>query len=195
MHNSKVVYKPENQPPPGCNCQAGINACPLNGACQTEGVVYEAKITRRDNQKSEFYTGVTAGTFKRRYYGHRYDFNHRKQRSSTCLSKYVWDLQDQGISYDIDWQIIARGRGFNPTTRSCQACLKEKYFIMFRPEGATLNDTCRHRKTIFWKYLNNNNFLFGIELFINWVCSFMCNCWRVWDITHTKQICTIYLNE
>ena len=34
--------------------------------------------------------------------------------------------------------IIARGRGFNPTTRSCQACLKEKYLISFRPEGATL---------------------------------------------------------
>ena len=103
MHNSKVAYKPEDQPPPGCNCQGGINACPLNGACQIEGVVYEAKITRRDNQKSEFYTGVTVGTFKQRYYGHRYDFNHRKQRSSTCLSKYVWELKDQGISFDIDW--------------------------------------------------------------------------------------------
>ena len=157
MHNSKVAYKPDNQPPPGCNCRAGTNACPLNGACQTEGVVYEARITRRDNQKSEFYTGVTAGTFKRRYYGHRYDFNHRSQRSSTCLSKYVWDLQDQGISYDLNWKIIARGRGFNPTSRSCQACLKEKYFIMFRPEGATLNDrnefysTCRHRKKLLFE--------------------------------------------
>ena len=75
----------------------------------------------------------------------------------TCLSKYVWDLQDQGISYDLNWKIIARGRGFNPTTRSCQACLKEKYLIMFRPEGATLNDrnefynTCRHRKKLLFE--------------------------------------------
>jgi hypothetical protein len=100
MHNFKVAYRPENQPPPGCNCQAGKNACPLN-------VVYEAKITRGDNQKSEFYTGVTVGTFKRQYYGHRYDFNHWSQRSSTCLSKYVWDLQD--ISYD-----LYRGGGSTP---------------------------------------------------------------------------------
>ena len=69
------------------------------------------------------------------------------------MSKYVWELKDQGIEYTITWKIIARGRGFDPTTRSYQACLKEKYFIMFRPEGATLNNrnefhnTCRHRKT------------------------------------------------
>ena len=37
----------------------------LNGACLTEGVVYEAKVTRRDNKKEEFYTGVTVGTFKK----------------------------------------------------------------------------------------------------------------------------------
>jgi hypothetical protein len=66
----------------------------------------------------------------------------------------VWGLKDEGIDYDITWKIIARGRGFNPTTRSCQACLKEKIYIMFRPEGATLNarsecyGTCRHRKKL-----------------------------------------------
>jgi hypothetical protein len=48
----------------------------------------------------------------------------------------VWDLKDRDIGYDIT---IARGRGFNTTTGSCQECLKEKYYIMFRPEGATLN--------------------------------------------------------
>ena len=89
--------------PPGCNCRGGVGTCPLNGACLTEGVVYEAKVTRRDNKKEEFYTGVTVGTFKKRYYGHTYDLNHPSQRTSTCLSKYVWELQDQGISYDLDW--------------------------------------------------------------------------------------------
>ena len=94
------------------------------------------------------------GPFKSRYYGHTHDFRTPSQRRSTCLSKYVWGLKDIGVGYDIYWKIIARGRGFNPTTRSCQACLKEKYYIMFRPEGATLNDrnefynTCRHRKTL-----------------------------------------------
>ena len=154
MHNSKVANQQENQPPPGCNCRRGVDNCPLDGACLTEGVVYEAKVTRRDNGKQEFYTGVTVGTFKRRYYGHTYDLNHPSQRSNTCLSKYVWELQDQGISYDLDWKIIARGKGFNPTTGSYKACLKDFFKIMFRREGTTLNNrrefynTLRHRKKL-----------------------------------------------
>jgi hypothetical protein len=116
----------------------------------TEGVIYEAKVTRVDNNQSEFYTGVTLCPFKTRYYGHSFDLRLRSQRPSTCLSKYVWGLKDLGTPYNISWKIIGRGRGFNPTTRSCQACLKEKYLIMFRPEGATINarselyTTCRH---------------------------------------------------
>jgi hypothetical protein len=116
----------------------------------TDGVIYEAKVTRVDNNQSEFYTGVTVGPFKSRYYGRSFDLRLRSQRSSTCLSKYLWGLKDLGIPYNISWKIIARGRGFNPTTRSCQACPKEKYFIMFRPEGATIDartefyTTCRH---------------------------------------------------
>ena len=111
-------------------------------------------MTRTDSNESECYTGVTVGPFKQRIYGHNYDLRHQSQRTSTCLSKYVWGLKDEGIDYDITWKIIARGRGFNPTTRSCQACLKEKFYIMFRPEGATLNarsecyGTCRHRKKL-----------------------------------------------
>jgi hypothetical protein len=54
------------------------------------------------------------GTFKRRYYGHRYDFNHRKQRSSTCLSKYMSDLQDQGISYAWTGKSLPGGGGSTP---------------------------------------------------------------------------------
>ena len=154
MHNTKVGQQQENNPPPGCNCRGGRATCPLDGACLTPGVVYEAKVIRRDNRKAEFYTGVTVGPFKTRYYGHSHDLRTPSQRRSTCLSKFVWELKDNGVAYDIYWKIIARGRGFNPTTRSCQACLKEKYYIMFRPEGATLNDktefynTCRHRKTL-----------------------------------------------
>ena len=151
MHNAKVAREQEQQPPPGCNCRGGRANCPLDGACLTEGVIYQAKVTRVDNNQVEFYTDGTEQQFKKRYYGHTFDMRHQKQRYSTSLSKYIWELKDQGINYVLEWSIIARGRGFNPTTRSCQICLKEKYCIMFRPEGATLNsreeifNTCRHR--------------------------------------------------
>ena len=134
--------------------QRGRAVCPLEGACLTEGVIYEAKVTRLDNNTSEFYTGVTVNTFKQRYYGHSYDFRHRSQRTSLCPSSHISDLKDAGVNYNLFWKIIARSRGFNPTTRFCQACLKEKYYIMFRPEGETHNNrskfynTCRHRKKL-----------------------------------------------
>ena len=69
----------------------------------------------------------------------------------TVVLLILIEIADQGVNYILEWSIIARGKGFNPTTRSCQICLREKYFIMFRPEGATLNsrdelfNTCRHR--------------------------------------------------
>ena len=115
-------------------------------------VVYCAEVTRLDNNKSEFYTGLTGGKFKDRYNQHQCDFRHEKNQNSTCLSKYVWSLKHEQIPYKIDWKILCRGRIFSPVTRTCRLCLMEKYFISFHPETATLNQrselysTCRHRK-------------------------------------------------
>ena len=98
-HTSEVSQQREHQPPPGYNCRGGwVATCPLNGACLTTGVIYEAKVTRTDSNESEFYTGVTVGPFKQRIYGHNYDLRHQSQRTSTCLSKYVWGLKDEGVS-------------------------------------------------------------------------------------------------
>ena len=149
-HNHKVVNDQVQQTPPGCNCRGGPTECPLSGACQTASLVYEATVTREDNQHKETYTGLTERTFKIRLGEHKYDFRHEKDRTTT-LSSYIWKLKKQGIPYNITWKVITRSRSFDPTTRSCQLCLKEKYYIMFRPEGASLNDrrelyaTCRHR--------------------------------------------------
>ena len=149
-HNHKVANDEVQQTPPGCNCRGGPAGCPLNGACQTRSLVYEATITREDNHHQETYTGLTERTFKLRLGEHHYDFRHQKDRTTT-LSSYIWKLKNQNIPYSITWKVITRSRSFDPTTRSCQLCLKEKYYIMFRPEGASLNDrrelyaTCRHR--------------------------------------------------
>ena len=54
--------------------------------------------------------------------------------------------------FKILWKLVSKGAPFNPTTRSCPLCLREKFFIIFRPEGATLSSrqtwekvrTCGH---------------------------------------------------
>ena len=70
---------------------------------------------------------------------------------SKTLSRHIWSLKRENIQYELSWKILTRGRVFNPVTKTCQLCLKEKFLIIFSPEGATLNkrnelfSTCRHR--------------------------------------------------
>ena len=150
-HNSKVARQEHGQPTPaGCNCRGGVANCPVDGACLTQGVVYQATVTREDNQAKETYTGLTARPFKSRLYEHRQDFNSRK-REGTTLSKFIWKLKDQNIPHKLEWKLLLRSQSFNPSTKQCSLCLREKYCIIFQPEGATLNSrseifsTCRHR--------------------------------------------------
>ena len=78
-------------------------------------------------------------------------FRNTRDKHATTLSTHILELKDQGIPYEISWKKLARGKVFNPISKTCQLCLKEKYLIMFSPEGATLNrrnelySTCRHR--------------------------------------------------
>ena len=150
--NSKIAkQKSVPAPVPGCNCQGGPQTCPLNGACLTDELVYKASVTRLDTNQVETYTGLTGGTFKDRYNQHMHDFRHEKNKSKTTLSKFIWKLKSENVPYEIAWQSVARARVFNPVTKKCQLCLREKYHIMFNPESATLNrrdelfNTCRHR--------------------------------------------------
>ena len=79
-------------------------------------------------------------------------FNNQEDRNKTTLSAHVWKLKDEGRPYEIQWDIMDRAKTFNPISRKCRLCLKEIFYIMFKPESATLNsrnelyNTCRHRK-------------------------------------------------
>ena len=147
-HNSKVNRNLTQGPPLGCNCQGGLAKCPVGGACQTVGVVYQTTVETAGSV--ETYTGLTSRRFKDRLYEHHSDMNN-EDREGTGLSHYIWRLKHSNRDYNITWKLIARAPAFNPSTKSCNLCLKEKYFIMFRPEGASLNSrselfaTCRHR--------------------------------------------------
>ena len=65
---------------------------------------------------------------------------------------HIWGLNDRNVPYELKWRIKYRGPDFNPLTKKCKICLKEKHFIMYHRDGSTLNrrneifNTCRHRK-------------------------------------------------
>ena len=120
--------------------------------CKPDKMIYKATVTREDSGKTETYTGLTADSFKTRWQSHDTSFNN-KHLSKTELNKYIWKLKYRNIAHKIHWQKLGRAQGFNPTSRICRLCLLEKYFIMFRQDGATLNKnsefytSCMHRKT------------------------------------------------
>jgi hypothetical protein len=75
-----------------------------------------------------------------------------EKRNSTELSKYVWQLKRRGIEFHIKWQTLKRAKPYSPASNRCNLCLWEKYFIICKPELATLNkrnelvSSCRHAK-------------------------------------------------
>ena len=150
-HNFKILNSEEtNQPKSGCNCTQAIGPCPMDGNCLVDSLVYRADITD-ENSNSTSYTGLTSNSFKTRYYSHRQSFKKRELQHATTLLSHIWDLKDKNINYNIKWRAVDRAPPFNPITKKCRLCIKEKYYIIFQPEGAKLNSrselfsTCRHR--------------------------------------------------
>ena len=134
-----------------CNCR-NDSICPLEGKCQTAGVIYQATVTREDNNKEETYIGLTEKDFKTRFRVHTCTFRDRNKRNSTALSQYIWSLKDKNIVHEIKWKIVARSKAYSTSTKKCNLCLKEKYFIICKPQMSSLNNRnelaseCRHRK-------------------------------------------------
>ena len=141
-----------------CNCRQK-NICPLDGNCLQSSVIYQATVTRKDNNTTETYIGLTENDFKTRYRNHTASFPHAKHRNSTELSKHIWTLKDNNIEHFISWRILASHSPYNNSSKRCNLCLKEKLLIICRPELSTLNkrnelvSSCRHRN----KTLLRNN--------------------------------------
>ena len=159
-HNKAILTKDSSTEDTTNNCNCRIKEkCPVDNKCQTSSLIYQATVTRHDNNKDETYIGLTDNTFKTRYNGHTNSFRHSNYRNSTALSNYIWMLKDKKLSYSLKWKIIDRGRAYKPSGKNCSLCDLEKFHIIFKPELASLNQrnelatSCRHRR----KYLLCNN--------------------------------------
>ena len=98
-HNNMIIKNNRTNPPtPKCNCRIQ-NSCPLNGKCLTTELVYQATVTRNDNQQEETYIGLTENTFKTRYNGHTSSFSNEEKKNSTTLSQYIWSLKEKKIAF------------------------------------------------------------------------------------------------
>ena len=148
-HNKGILSKKSLADPLPCKCKT---PCPVGGQCRLSDVVYKATVRDVQSQKIETYTGLTYRTFKERLKEHNSDMKHPNNRTSSRLAGYVWDLKYRGVhDFEVTWDILARAPHFNPVTRKCLLCLKEKHYIMYGEGTSSLNkrseifNTCRHR--------------------------------------------------
>ena len=92
----------------------------------------------------ETYAGLTYRKFKTRLGEHK---THK-----SALVGHVWDLKNQNKNFTITWKKLENAKPFNPISKKCRLCLREKFHIMYRRENASLNkrnevfNTCRYRK-------------------------------------------------
>ena len=147
-HKCKLTKSKQNKRST-CNCWKNED-CPLPGKCTTSNVIYEAKVSATDCDKT--YIGLTANTFKTRFAAHKSSLMNRDKESSTELSKYIWKLKDKQTPYQISWRILQQAQPYSPPTKHCNLCLWEKYHIIRANKENTLNtrseliSTCRHRR-------------------------------------------------
>ena len=131
-----------------CNCLKPAS-CPLQGECQSSDIVYQATVECNDNK--ETYVGLAATTFKLRLANHKSSFKCQSKRNATELSKHIWRLKDNNLTYSIKWKILCRAPHYSNKTRKCSLCIAEKFYILCKPGFATLNKrnellgSCRHK--------------------------------------------------
>ena len=57
---------------------------------------------------------------------------------TTKAVHYIWELKDNYVPYNTKWSIFSKANTFNPVTKKCRLCLKEVYYILYKPETASI---------------------------------------------------------
>ena len=86
------------------------------------------------------------------YTAHKATFTKREKENNTELSKHIWKLKDQNIPFETTWRILKHAQPYTPSTKRCNLCTWEKYYITATEKDNILNSrselisTCRHRR-------------------------------------------------
>ena len=154
-HNKKLLQQDKTtNTDKHCNCRNKTN-CPLGNKCLEKSMIYQATVTRLDNHKTETYVGLCETDFKTRYRNHKTSLTHSTKRNATALSnKHVWTLKDSNTPHTITWTKLKTATAYNNNNnKRCNLCLHEKYYILYKPDMASLNkrteinNTCRHSRS------------------------------------------------
>ena len=132
----------------GCNCRS--QPCPLNGNCLENCVIYKADVDTGTLNNS--YVGSTETEFKKRWRNHKTSILRRRERHPTTLSRYVWEVKDNGFDPNINWSRLKRAIPYQCGGQKCSLCLEEKLTILQAPPHSLINkrsellNRCHHKR-------------------------------------------------
>jgi len=133
-HNKAILTKdtqpPQDQAKKTCNCR-NKNERPLEGACLTKKVVYQATVV--SGNRTETYVGITSTEFKTRWRNHQVSFKSERRNNDTELSKHLCHLKTERKNFTMKWEILEKAKAYTNITKRCNLCLTEKYFIITKP--------------------------------------------------------------
>jgi len=81
QHNLKTAHIPTTNTKLNdthCNCKQPSH-CPLNGKCLYKDLIYQATVTRHENNSSQSYVGLCLTTFKIQFKHHKASFLHMQK--------------------------------------------------------------------------------------------------------------------
>ena len=113
---------------------------------------YSERRNTTTTNSTRTYVSLTSNTFKTRYTAHKSTFTNREKESSTELSKHIWKLKEENTPFETSWKIIKQAKPYSPSTKRCNLCLWEKYYIITANKDSTLKSrtelvsTCRHKR-------------------------------------------------
>ena len=157
-HNRNILHPSQKEPNIECNCR-NKEHCPLDGNCREKAIIYECTVSSIDeNNEEKKYIGATEGEAKQRVATHGTSFNDEKYRTSSELSKYIWELKEKSAEYSLKWKIIDKSKPYTNGSKQCNLCTTEKLYIINADEKTIINkrseliSKCRHENKF---YLRN----------------------------------------
>lgn len=93
-----------------------------------EKCMHKGTITA--NGKTYDYVGSITLLFKKRIANHEYNFRNATLKNSTSLSKIIWHMKGKEMTYNINWDVIHRGKAYRIVNRSGLPCFEELFQIL-----------------------------------------------------------------
>ena len=111
---------------------------PMARDCLRSFMIYQGTVTMEDSKPDQTYVVLRETSFKMRFANHKSSYKDPSKRLSTEPSKHVWCSKEAKLKFRITWKFLKQTTPFSSVLNCCNLCLWEKYFIIQRPELATL---------------------------------------------------------